>query len=71
MGGIGSSIIYTAIGKYYMTTNDGTIIKIPMYYSSDTTETIVSTHDIYNSHRFYTIFTKEFDTETREGTLTF
>ena len=71
IGGIGSGITCTALGNYYMTANDGTTIKVPMLYSSQSSETIISPHDICDSHKYYSQFTKECDTNTGKGSLIF
>ena len=54
-----------------MTTIDGAIIKVALFYSSESTETIVRPQDVCDSHKTYIISTKECDTKIGEGLLTF
>ena len=69
--GIGSGIACTALGNYYMTANDGITIKVLMFFSSQSSKTVISPQDIYGSNKYYSIFTKECDTNTGKGSLNF
>ena len=71
IGDIESRIICTALSNYYMTADDGKIIKVPKFYSSQSSEIVNIPQDICNSHKSYSIFTKEYDTETQKKRLTF
>ena len=71
IGGIGSGIMCTAFGNYYINKNNVIGIKVPMLYSLQSSETVVCLQDICDAHKYYLIFTKEFDTTTKGKTLTF
>ena len=70
IGGIGSGITCTVFGNCYTTADNGTTIKVPMFYSSQSRESVISHQDIYDLHKYYSIFTKECDITTGKGTLT-
>ena len=71
MGGIGSGITCTTIGIYYLTIDDGAIIKVPMFYSADYQETVLSPHDVCDSNKNFTIFRQQGNTDTGEESLMF
>ena len=71
MGGIGSGITCTSIGNYYLTAEDGAIIKVPIFYSADCQESVISPQDICDSNNEFTIFIQQGNTDTGEGFLMF
>ena len=71
MGGIGSRIICTTIGRYYLTADDGSTVKTPMFYSAESNERVISPQDVCDSNKDFTIFTQQGDIETGEGYLLF
>ena len=71
IGGIRSGITYVAKGDYYITCDDGSLLKVPMYYSPDSTGTVFSPEDIVESHPTYHAWTQHAQCDTGGGYLQF